>query len=354
MSLSRTLKVLRKDFMLGPRSPFFIYAIALPFVMTLIFQVAFGSLFNPEPRLGIVDDGDSQVTASIQEMEGIDLTLFEDEALLKEQVEANDLDAGLVLPEGFDSAVEGGDQPDLQFYVGGESYASNRIILTVTALDLVREIEGSESPVVVDIVNFGEEGLPINVRLIPIIVFYALTMAGIFTPGSMLVEEKEQGTLMAMLVTPIKIGDVLVAKWILGMLFASFMSIVTLLLNQALGSNWLDVIVVVLAAGALTSMIGLLIGTFSKDSTVLFGIVKGLGIFLFAPAMFYIFPDWPQWIAKLFPLYWIIDPIWQVSIMGGSVSEVWFELTVAMAITVALIPLIALVARKVQTEMAAG
>ena len=353
MSLARMWKVLRKDLALGPRSPFFIYAIVLPFVLTIILQFAFGSLFNPKPRMGIVDSGDSQITAAVQDMEGIELTLLDDEAALKEQVEGNDLDAGLILPAGFDKAVEDGDQPDLQFFVSGESYASNRIILTVTAIDLVREIEGGEAPVTVDIVNFGEEGLPISVRLVPVIVFYALVMAGIFTPGSNLDEEKEQGTLMALLVTPVKIGDVLAAKWMLGTLLASVMAAVTLALNQALGANWLDVLVVVLIAGMLTSMIGLLIGTFSKDSTVLFGIVKGLGIFLFAPTIFYIFPDWPQWIAKLFPLYWIIEPIWQVSIMGGSITEVWSELAVAMGITVALVPLIALLSRRVEEQMAA-
>ncbi|MDP2232610.1 MAG: ABC transporter permease, partial [Actinomycetota bacterium] len=175
----------------------------------------------------------------------------------------------------------------------------------------------------------------------------------IFVPGSNLVEEKEQGTLMAMLVTPARIADVLTAMWMLGTLLASVMAAATLLLNQALGSNWLQVFVVVLVAAGLSSMIGLLIGTFAKDSAMMFGLVKGLGIFLFAPTLFYIFPDWPQWIAKLFPLYWILEPIWRVSIMGGSISEVWIELTVAVGITLALIPVIGLVARRVQSQMAA-
>nr|MDA3935557.1 ABC transporter permease [Actinomycetota bacterium] len=66
MSLGRIWKVLRKDLALGPRSPFFLYAIILPFALTLVFQVAFGSLFEPSPRLGIVDDGSSEITARIQ------------------------------------------------------------------------------------------------------------------------------------------------------------------------------------------------------------------------------------------------------------------------------------------------
>jgi len=72
-----------------------------------------------------------------------------------------------------------------------------------------------------------------------------------------------------------------------------------------------------------------------------------------APTLFYIFPDWPQWIAKLFPLYWIIEPIWTVSIMGGSISEVWVELVVATGITAALVPVVGLVAHRVQAQMAA-
>jgi ABC-2 type transport system permease protein len=353
MSLSRFAKILRKDLALGPRSPIFLWMILLPIALTLILQVAFGSLFNPKPRLGIVDEGDSEITAQVEQMEGIKLTLIDDAGELKALVEANDLDAGLVLQADFDEAVRAGDQPELQFYVSGESYASNRIILTVTTIDLVREIEGGEAPVTVEVVSYGSAGLPISVRLVPVIVFYALTMAGIFVPGSNLVEEKEQGTLMALLVTPVRIGEVLAAKWSLGVLLASVMAAATLLLNQALGANWWQVLVVVVVAGALSSMIGLLIGTFAKDSTIMFGVVKGLGIFLFAPTLFYIFPEWPQWIAKLFPLYWILEPIWTVAIMGGSLSDVWVELTVAVGITVALVPVVGMVARKVQTQMAA-
>ncbi|MHB1135269.1 MAG: ABC transporter permease [Coriobacteriia bacterium] len=352
MSLTRIWKVLRKDLALGPRSPIFLWAIVLPVVLTLVLQVAFGSLFDPEPRLGILDEGDSTITAAIEDMEGIELTMFESEAELREQVEANDLDAGLVLPGGFDDAVRDGEKPELQFFIGGESYASNRIILTVTALDLVRELEGSESPVTVDIVDFGEAGLPMSVRLIPVIVFYALVIAGLFVPASNIVEEKEQGTLMAMLVTPVKAADVLVAKWLFGLILAAVMGVASLALNGAMGSNWPSVILVVIVAAMLSAMLGIVVGVFAKDSAMMFGIVKGAGIFLFMPAAFYIFPDWPQWIAKLFPLYWIIEPIWQVSVMGEALSTVWFELVVALAITAALGMLSWWLAKRMQAQMA--
>ncbi len=120
------------------------------------------------------------------------------------------------------------------FYISGESLSSNRLILSVTALDLVRQVEGTAPPVDVRIENFGNEGLPISVRLVPIIMMYALFIAGAFVPASSLVEEKENGTLSALLVSPVRASEVLVAKAILGTILAFVMAFMTLFMNNAL------------------------------------------------------------------------------------------------------------------------
>jgi ABC-2 type transport system permease protein len=350
MNLKRIWSVLRKDLKLGPRNAFFLFAVIMPVVLTLIFQAAFGSLFEPKPRLGIVDDGGSGITSSIQQMRGIELTLLDDAGELKRQVKDNNLDAGLVLPAGFDEAVRRGRRPKLEFYIGGESLASNRIIISVTAIDLLRGIEGGTAPVEVKTVQLGEAGLPIAIRLVPLLVYYALVMAGIWVPAASLVGEKEKGTLTALLVTPTRVNEVLAAKWILGFLFSVFMAAMTLLLNRVFGPRPLDILAVITVAGVLNCMIGLLVGVISETSTMLFSLVKGTGIFLFAPVVFYIFPDWPQWIAKIFPLYWIIEPIWQVSVMGEPLSKVWLELTIALAISLALVPVIAALSRRIKSS----
>ncbi|MGM0652623.1 MAG: ABC transporter permease [Bacillota bacterium] len=347
MSIKRVLRMVLKDFSVGPRKPFFIWALLMPFALTLVLQFAFGSLFEPRPRLGLVDLGSSSITAAVQDLDGFEVSMVGDVGRLKELVENHDLDAGLVLEPGFDEAVRDEEKPVLEFYISGESLAVNRIIIAVTTIEMIRRIEGNEAPVRIETVYFGEQGLPISTRLVPIIVFYALAMSGIWVPSSSLVEEKEKGTLTAMLVTPVKINEVLIAKGLIGFIFALFLACVTLLLNQAFGPRPLEVLIVVAVAAALTSMIGLLIGVYSKNATMLFTLIKGLGIFLFVPVIFYLFPEWPQWIAKLFPLYWVIEPIWTVSVMGESLSGVWFELLVAMAITIALIPVLLLIKKRV-------
>lgn len=349
MNPGRVWSLLRKDLKLGPRGPMFLFAILMPVAFTIIFQGAFGTLFEPRPRLGIVDAGQSEITRAAKQIPGIELTLLERIEDLTTRVRQNNLDAGLVLPAGFDEAVRSGERPQLEFFISGESLASNRIILSVTALDLIRAVEGGDPPVEVNTVTFGREGLPISIRVVPLLVFYALVIAGVFIPSSSLVEEKERRTLAAVMVTPARVTEVLAAKWMFGVILASVLALATLFLNRAFGPEPLDVIVVILIAAGLTAMLGIVAGLISRTSTELFTMIKGAGILLFAPVIFYIFPDWPQWIARLFPLYWIIEPVWQVSVMGEPLGAVRFELTVAVAITLGLIPLITVLGRRLQT-----
>lgn len=354
MSLSRVLKVFRKDMVVGPRSPIFMYTLALPVAMTLVLQLAFGTLFEPKPRLGIVDQGNSAISVAAQALDGIGLTRLGDVQGLKRQVEANDMDVGLVLPVGFDDAVRSGQRPPLEFYIGGESLASNRLILSVTIMDLVRGLEDRAAPVEVVSAGLGAgETLPISARLVPLVLIYALIMAGIFVPASSLVEENEKGTLVAMLVTPLRVSEVIAAKAAMGVVLAFVMSVVTLLMNDAWGAHPATLIVVLLSASVYSAILGMVLGTISKDTTSMFTVAKGSGVFLVGPVIFYLFPDWPQWIAKLFPSYWMIDPIWKVGIRGQGLGAVWVELVVTAGICVALVLVISRLSRRM-VERAAG
>ena len=86
------------------------------------------------------------------------------------------------------------------------------------------------------------------------------------------------------------------AKVVLGTVLAFLMAIVTLVINRAVGGNYLDLVVVLFLGALFCAMWGLVFGAISKDSTVLYSFIKGLGLFLFAPVIFYLFPQWPQWI----------------------------------------------------------
>lgn len=338
MSFKRIMRVFMKDLRLGPRSPIFLFVILMPAVMTVIFQLVFGNLFSPEPRLGIVDMGNSEVAALAEELDGFQVVKVDNEKKLKQMVKDNDLDAGLVLKKGFDKELRSGEKPRLQFYMGGETRASDRVILSVATLELVRDVEGKVVPVEVKIKEpVGTEYYSISKRLIPFLVFFAVLLSGIFLTGFSMEQEKERRTLYAVLVTPTGISEVLLAKGSLGFIIGVLMSVVTLLLNGALGGEPVALILSLAVASLMFVEVGLLFASLAKDSTTLFTMMKGTGFLFMAPAFFYVFPNWPQWIAKIFPTYWIIDPIVAVTIRGEKLGDIAVSLAIALGICILLV-----------------
>ena len=171
-----------------------------------------------------MDEGQSSIVQAVRDIEGIEVTFPESADRLKTLVEANDLDAGLVLQPGFDTALRAGNRPSLQFFVGGESLAANRIILGVTAVDLIRGVAGAPATYRGRRDDRGRgttrSRRPI-VRVSPaavtlLMLLYAVWIGGGFVPAASLVEEKERRTLQALLVTPVQVADVLVGKGVLG------------------------------------------------------------------------------------------------------------------------------------------
>jgi ABC-2 type transport system permease protein len=354
MSLNRLFKVLKKDIRMSPRSGSFYMALAMPVLMTLLIQGVFGSLFDPDPRLGVVDYGDSELTAAVQELDGLEVSIFEDEVLMKELVESNDLDGGIVLPADFDDELRADERPEMGFWLGGESLASSRLVLSVTAIDLIREVEGAEAPItVVENILGEEDAVPLSDRLISFVVFYALIIGALYVPAMSLVEERENGTLSALLVSPVKLGEVMWAKGIFGIVLGAVLTVVTLALNGAWEAMSPGLVIAIVLGAVMSMLIGLLYAALSKDANQLFTFVKGFGILLMAPVAWHIWPDLPAWLAKVFPTYWFINPIYELSVLGKSLSDVGVDLAIGVAVCVVLAVAVAALARRMQFKIAA-
>ncbi|NNC91564.1 MAG: ABC transporter permease [Acidimicrobiia bacterium] len=333
-------RILRKDLSLGPRSPFVLYAFVLPVIMTLLIRGVFGGLFDAKPRLAVVDLGASQVTADALGLDGIDVTILTDADDLRARVESHDFDAGLVLAAGFDDAVRSGAQPELLLYISGESLASDRVVLAVTTIDLVRELAGEPAPVEVEVVSFGEDSLELSLRLLPLIMIYAVALAGAMVPALSLVEEKENRTIDALLVSPVGVRDVMVAKALLGIILALATGIMTLAINGAFGGEYIGIITALTVGAVMMAEVGVILGAWAQDTNTMFATFKAGGIFLFYPVVFFIWPDLPTWIARIGPTFYFLQPIFDLAAGSADLANVAGELAIGAAICVALVPVV--------------
>jgi len=323
MSLKRVGILLGKELWQGPKNFILVWVLVMPIVISLVVSLIFGTLFTEKPKLGVVDKGSSQLVTMTRQLTSVITKEYDDVSAIKQAVESGAVDIGMVLPADFDSSVIQGEETELTTYIWGESLAKNRTILGATIANLLRELAGQEAPVEIEAITLGDEvSIPWNERLLPLIVLMAVFLGGLFLPATSVINEKEKKTLEALVVTPTTIGDVFVAKGLLGIILSLFMGTVILILNQAFGAEPVLLILVLALGAIMAAEIGLLCGALIKDITTLFAIWKLGGILLFGPAIIYMFPQIPQWIGKLFPTYYVLQPIIAISQGGGGWSDI--------------------------------
>ena len=104
---------------------------------------------------------------------------------------------------------------------------------------------------------------------------------------------------------------------------------------------------IVLALGAVMAVeLGMILGAFVKDFTTLFAIWKFGGIVLFAPVFVYLFPQIPEWVGRIFPTYYLIQPIVEISQQGGSWPDIAVNVFVLIGIDLILVALVMLILRR--------
>ena len=214
----------------------------------------------------------------------------------------------------------------------------------------MRELAGQEAPVELETVTLGdEEGIPWNDRLLPFIVLIAVMMAGVALPGSSLVTEKEKKTIDALVVTPATIGEVFLVKGLLGIILGVIIGVVTLAINQALGAQPGLLVMLLFLGAVMAAGVGLLVGALARDLQSFFASMKMFGILLYAPALIYMFPGIPQWVGQIFPTYYILEPIVEISQRGGGWADIAVNVFILIGLNILLMAILAVtISRKRQ------
>jgi ABC-2 type transport system permease protein len=351
MSLRRVGILLVKEFFKGPKN-FIIWAIAAPLVISLVVSLVFGTLFSDKPKLGIVDEGSSQLVNMSRELTSVVTKEYDTVSEIKQAVESGTVDIGIVLPQGFDDSVMQGEETEINAYIWGESLAKQRTILLVTIANLVRELAGQEAPVEIESVTLGNEvSIPWNDRLLPLIVLVAVFLGGIFLPSTSVINEKAKKTLEALVVTPTTVGDDFLAKGLLGIILSLFMGIVILVLNQAFGDEPALLVLVLALAAIMAAEIGLILGALMSNITSLFTVWKLGGILLFAPAFIYLFPQIPEWIGRIFPTYYFIQPIVQISQQAGGWTDIATSIYILIALDLILVGVLIFTLKRTEQDI---
>ncbi len=350
MNVGRIWTLIKHEVLHGPRDAVLVMSIVMPVLLALFVNLAFGNIFTDRGKLGIYDEGQSRLVETVQAEDSVIVKTYGSEADLRQATLRGSVDMGIILPADFDATLASG-TVRLAAYVWGESQAQNRAILPAVLAEAVRQVAGTQVPVNVESVALGEEAsVPWSDRLLPMVVFMAVFFGGLMIPASSLISEKQRRTLEALNVTPSTMGDVFSAKGFIGASLALFMGVFTLVLSGAFTGNT-ALLVLVLALGAvMAAEMGLLAGALIKDMNTLFAVWKSGGLLLFGPAIIYMFPQIPSWVGYLFPTYYVIRPIVDISVSGSGLSQVWPFIAAVAGIIVLLGLVVLSVVRRLSTQ----
>lgn len=325
MNASRLLSMTRKDIVLTTRESFFLFMVLIPIIMTLVLNVALGSMGTAIPSIGVLGEG--EIVDILQEEPSIQVNIVSSEEDLRKAVLENQYDAGLIMPADADK----GTLPTL--LISGESLMNERLTIGATLIEAYRESANIDNLATIETKLIGTEEFSLKQRFIPFILVYTAMVAAMIISAS-LIEEREFKTLNAVLVTPITPLEVIVSKSLYGMFLGLILGILILVLSSSLMGS-IHLILLFLILGMFFAIgIGLMAGVVMKDITDLMSRMKLLGFFFMLPALVMLFPQIPQWLGKVFPTYYFIHPLLIITQRGAGWSEVWWEAVILVIIDV--------------------
>ncbi|OGO30762.1 MAG: hypothetical protein A2Z29_03665 [Chloroflexi bacterium RBG_16_56_11] len=112
------------------------------------------------------------------------------------------------------------------------------------------------------------------------------------------------------------------------------MGVLTLAISTSFGNSPVAMVVILGLGAILAAEIGLLAGAFIRDMNTLFAFWKFGGLLLFGPAVVFMFPQVPSWVGYIFPTFYVIKPVTNLSVLGVGFGSVAFYLGILVTIVV--------------------
>jgi ABC-2 type transport system permease protein len=171
----------------------------------------------------------------------------------------------------------------------------------------------------------------IREKMRPMLAFFVL-MIETFALASLIASEVSARTVTAILVTPARLSDLLLAKTLYGMLLAFSQALLLLLAVGAFTlSNWPLLLVTLLLGGLMFTGVAMITGAAGKDflGTIFYGMLFLLP--LAVPALAVLFPGSASLWIKVLPTYGLI----QILTGATAYGDTWVNVTGYLALAAA-------------------
>lgn len=318
-------------------------AIFFTFIFPLIFLLIFGGLFGKNNsvnfKVAVINNSQSQFAGSfVETLKGDKVFTVDTEATTlekaKEKMNQSQLDATIILPEGFGEPTEEGypsgeaqvlyDQNNQQ---GGQTLGS---VLQSMFGEINAQYVTQQTPFTVKTESTDTKGLTSFDYTFAGLLGFTVLSLGIFGPTNVFPKLKQRGVLRRYQTTPLKVWQYFTANVLsnaaVGLLSVGTMFIAaTLLFDLRMSGNYITFILFILLGIAVLFGIGLAVGGWAKNenqAAPLANLITFPMIFLsgsFFPR--FLMPEWLQAVSYYLPLTPVIDGTRMIVTEGKGILE---------------------------------
>lgn len=279
MSVRRILTIFRKDLLDAIRDARILVTLITPLLIGVFYSYAFGDSSIPSATLVVSDPGGSalvdRLSSAVQGQVDLSVHYLDDAGAVRQRIADDKADLGLVIPEGFDAAVQSGGSPDLQVLLPQNSSIGGQYLLA-TLDPVLRSMAGQQLPAAVQVESVSLE--PANLSIIDKIsmrtwsivlsLLLMVSMVALLAVPIILAEETEKKTIDALVLVS-SYGEVVIAKALLGVAYVAVMTAILMGITRLrpVAMVWFLVSLAALAICLLG--FGLLLGSVFKSATQL-------------------------------------------------------------------------------------
>ena len=295
------------------------------------------------PNVLVYDAGKSSLVAALEDSMAVTLYQYDSQQELERFIARGDIpELGLVIPAGFDQALDAGEALELDGYVG-------HWVSEEAAVELKQMAEAEITTMVGKGVRINLEGNKVYTQaestgfafLASISVIFSIAMLGLLVTPHLMIEEKRAKTIDALMVSPASSSHVITAKALAGLFYCLFAAGIALAVNAAIVTQWWLAILATIGGALFMVAIGLLLGNLIEVRQQLGIWVFGLNFILMIPVFLFIMKDLiPAGVLQVFALIPTValSKVLRVSFSNqSSLASVGPELALVFSVTFVLL-----------------
>jgi ABC-2 type transport system permease protein len=264
-------------------------------------------------------------------------------------VRNGDIPAGYSFPDGAIDRVVLGEKIPVYLYFSPEVPEDFKGIYTVILDEFAFVLSGQDVDIDVKEVMLGPdmigEQIPARQKMLPLLTVFVLGME-ILGLASLISEEVEMGTLRALLVTPVRVDGLFLAKGIFGTVFAFLQTTLLMGVTGGLNQRPFLVLFILLLGSILITGISFLIASLGRDMLSVMGWGMLAIILLAIPTFSILIPGMRSVWTRVIPSHYLAETTYRVINFNAGWADVAPNFVILLAYAASFLVLGIMVLRR--------